>query len=421
MAATCVAISASQLAIGLESGDVLLYRHGIDEPTRLPGHDGGVACVAFDPDGVHLVCSGVNGSLRVTQCARPSESMITYSPAPSSSSNAHKRTPIASIDMICCSRNFYAAPVGKSIAIGKFASPSISWIGETENIIDGVQIVDDSLVFGASFGGLKVWHAGENCKRYSDRLPAANRSATADLAVAGWARSLLASPSGAWLAAWVTVAGSESSASRLWLWRTSDGADFECGGFNGPLDALAWSADSRLLATCCGSEATVWFFGSSSAGPAGRTPTKLRASCGQDVPEVRLLSAAFSPDARNLACGTKDGAVVVFSLLPDAVAQAGEQATPRAWRPKRPALVQRPRTSCDGEDADAKLGPIEHVGWWESTPGLLVAAGSFGSVVTGLASTSDGHNGQHRAASDAQADDAPGGGCGATQKRPRSP
>ncbi|EOD35435.1 hypothetical protein EMIHUDRAFT_449218 [Emiliania huxleyi CCMP1516] len=156
----------------------------------------------------------------------------------------------------------------------------------------------------------------------------------------GWARSLVASPDGAWLAAWVVVAGLDATASsKLWLWRCADGspsptrprpsdvrhvsatcpprADFECGGFGAPISALAWRPDSACLASCSGSEVLLWRFGAATAaarssalpsGPAGRAPRRLDARGSR-----RLVSAAFRADGAWLACGASDGSLHLFA------------------------------------------------------------------------------------------------------------
>ena len=127
-------------------------------------------------------------------------------------------------------------------------SQAVARLGLLDHAVDALQLVAPAgTVAAATFGGVSLWarggggggagaasggegeyvpeHASEYVPLPPRDLAAARGGAAASLQCDGWARSLVASPDGAWLAAWVVVAGLDATASsKLWLWRCADGS-----------------------------------------------------------------------------------------------------------------------------------------------------------------------------------------------------
>jgi len=125
---------------------------------------------------------------------------------------------------------------------------------------------------------------------------------------------MCASPNGAWLASQVAASGKQHPA--LWLWRVSDGADFECSGLTAPISAMSWSSASDLLAICSGRSLSVWRFGF--GGPGGSPPITLQMAAG-----LTLRAIAFRPSDEGLVCSTADGQI--FSVTVKWTEQSGKQ------------------------------------------------------------------------------------------------
>ena len=298
----------------------------------------------------------------------------------------------------------WACPVGKFIAIGILPqtiddASAPEYLGPLLHVIDAVELLPclsspplERRVAAATFGGVCLW---ERRFRNSDSerstgaqlwdytrfgsLPAARASPDADLACDGWARSLVASPDGEWLAAWVTVAS--EAPNKLWLWRTADGADFECVGFHGPITALAWRADSCQLVTCSGNEVKLWTFQATRT--VAHTSLILRGGPGGRAPEIHrcpsithYASAAFgclcpSPSVPNLhvlACGTACGKLVVITLPPEASGTCSHTAG---------TSVCTGRAVMQVLDSTLK-GAVTHLAW--ATGGFLVCASPAASM-----------------------------------------
>jgi len=388
---TCMCSQPPWLAVGFESGAISLFNKGDDMalPALLAGHAGGTLCAAFSSARACLASGGGDGCVRTVACAAASDASVECWQLNHARSGATATASGALIETVAAGAERWAAIVGRYIAVGLLRSEgavaSPLYLGPLGHVIDGVQLLGDASVAAASYGGVTLWAMRQHDGDVADSgvaevdnqaprphpldasayqrvsLPAARRTADASLACDGWARSLLASPNGSWLAASVTVAGAYSS--KLWLWRLRDGADFECGGFDGPISALSWSGDSSLLASCSGPAALVWSFNEASSsstlhgGPAGGKPRRFTAS-----PSLRLVSAAFDRRRAWLACGADDGSVVAFCIV---------HATP--------TLVLNP--TCTMRDVGS-LGPLEYLGWVGPCGHLAVAGCNSGVVAT---------------------------------------
>ena len=411
----CVALHrpSQLLAVGFDSGSLDLHAVGTDGvsnprlTTLAALHAGGILCAAFSSDGSLLLTSGTDGRIQFIECELMGSksaalvgtvALVSQDGATSGAEGLH-------IESIVADGELWLAPVGKRIAVGRLSRQGdgiVQYVGPLHHAIDAVQLLPalgsgDGGIAAASFGGVSLWRhaeasgtgdASDGACVYVERAPrlcAARCSHDGDLACDGWARSLVSSPDGEWLASWVMIAGDEPT--KLWLWRTSDGADFECGGFSSPLGicALAWRADSHALCSCCGAEALVWAFPQPYApsaeaarggevaarraqreGPAGRAPLKFQSGNGHSP----FLSAAFSPDGFWLACGTADGHVLLFAANEAAGTQAASGRVPHAQY--RWALVS---------GGLGRASPVEHL-LWVTDMRLLASGPSMQGVAT---------------------------------------
>ena len=304
--------ASTTIAIGFDDGEVHLQTllHGVAASKLLYRHGGAVLCCAFSTSSELpvLVTGGADGQI---VCSNGVDFFKTKLIA---QAGATAGAAGVLIESVTANAEYWAAPVGRFVAVGKLPSimakggagaglasrslrPSSepAYLGPLVHVVDAVQLLDGagssleasprSLLAACSFGGLRLWNSAQapSCDGLSSAAPVDKPDAPTrrllpppsfalapspvaarggpdgtQLACDGWARSLAASPDGAWLASWVVVAG--DAPTRLWLWRTADGADFECCGYDSSITALAWSGDSHALATCSGGECLVWRF-----------------------------------------------------------------------------------------------------------------------------------------------------------------
>ena len=377
---TAVGSHGSIIAVGFSSGVLQIFDAQGGLISQDHRHKDALMSVAVVDDGDTVVTGGVDGYVVVSVSCGPRTASTAWLLLKAGRHGLH-------IEHLAATSDCWAALVGREVAVGPIGEAAVErlvYLGPLPNAADGLAIVGGgSIVAAASFGGLTLWrrHAPESGSETgcalgylrAEPLAAARRSHVADLACDGWARSLVASPDGAWLAAGVT----EASKTTLWLWRVVDGADFECGGLRGEVLAIEWSSDSHLCATCSTGTSTVfvWRFGARSSGadgtsqavkrarmtpalgasgvrmattsPAGQPPHRLRLSQG------RPIALAFQPHtsaASVLACGGDDGAIELFTL------QRGVDSVLLRWSPP----THRPAP------------PLDHLLWCDAN--LLIAA-----------------------------------------------
>jgi WD40 repeat protein len=135
----------------------------------------------------------------------------------------------------------------------------------------------------------------------------------------------------------------------LHFWNRSTGKDSQMRGYDGKLELVGWSDNSRYLASCAGNELVLWDFGGK--GPEGSRPIVLSGhtervdsfawqpsgeylvSAGRDWRltlwrpakakqpiDVQMLDSElsvvrWSPDGKRLAAGEKKGRVTLFDLV----------------------------------------------------------------------------------------------------------
>ena len=135
----------------------------------------------------------------------------------------------------------------------------------------------------------------------------------------------------------------------LHFWNRSTGKDSQMRGYDGKLELVGWSDNSRYLASCAGNELVLWDFGGK--GPEGTRPivlnghtervdtfawqpggehlvsggrdwrialwrpTKAREAIDVQMTDSELSALRWSPDGKFLAAGEKKGRVTVYELV----------------------------------------------------------------------------------------------------------
>ena len=133
----------------------------------------------------------------------------------------------------------------------------------------------------------------------------------------------------------IVACGSQDNS--VHFWRRSTGQDSEMWGYPYKPSALAFDDTGTLLATGGGESVTVWSF--RRKGPEGTRPGVLKLH----VQPVTTL--AFAPGAMRLASGSRDGAVVVWSLQRNGRGRSiggedvGASVAELYWRPDGRALA----------------------------------------------------------------------------------
>jgi WD40 repeat protein len=132
------------------------------------------------------------------------------------------------------------------------------------------------------------------------------------------------------------------------FWRLESGSDSEMSGYPAKPTALAWSADSALLATGGSDVICVWGF--EKGGPEGKKPILLKGHDGlvtqlTFAPRERLLASAgddrdvllwsLSEGFKPVGLGRLDASVTEMALSPDAVflAAASKTGHVKVWAP----------------------------------------------------------------------------------------
>jgi WD40 repeat protein len=154
--------------------------------------------------------------------------------------------------------------------------------------VTGVAVLRDSRAIVTScYGGARLWplKAGEPSKLLSFQGSLISLAVSLDSSV--------------------VACGSQDAS--VHFWRLGDGKDSEMTGYPAKPRELAWSHDSRLLATGGGHAICVWNFGGS--GPEGTSPLQLKG-------HEDLISTLHFASTRNwLASGSRDRDILLW--LPD--------------------------------------------------------------------------------------------------------
>lgn len=296
--------------VGAGDGRVL----GIDAETGREvfsqlAHEGGVLGVSLAPDGKSFATCGHTPSAKVW---RTTGELVRELPGGGAQWVEHVAW----------------APVGGRIATGAGrrvrvwsadGSATAEPIAEPEPLpstSSGLAWRTDGTALAATcYGGVHIWPFVPGAK--PRRLP--------------WKGSLI---SLAWSPdARVVACGSQDSS--VHFWRLASGEDSQMSGYTSKPKALAWDAESRLLATSGDATVTVWDF--RGKGPEGTRPIQLeghKAVCTQ---------LAFSPKKGVLASGSQDSSVVLWEprrgTRPLRFALLEDEVTALSWHPEHHGLL----------------------------------------------------------------------------------
>jgi WD40 repeat protein len=125
----------------------------------------------------------------------------------------------------------------------------------------------------------------------------------------------------------------------LHFWNRSTGKDSQMRGYDGRLELVAWSENSRWLATCTGNEIVLWDFGG--RGPEGTKPIVLNGHT------ERVDTFAWQPGGDHLVSGGRDWRLALWrpgkATQPIDVQLADSDITAVRWSPdgKRIAVGEK--------------------------------------------------------------------------------
>lgn len=281
--------------LGVEAGDV---------QSRMVAHANGVLEVRFSPDGELLASCGQDAEAKIHA---PDKGLLHTLPGGSAWVEHVAWSPLGDRIATASGRKVRAwsregAPYAETEALPSTVA-AVAWARTGEQLA------------AAAYGGVHVWTAGIGAK--ARHLP--------------WKGSLVSlawSPDGK-----VIACGSQDCS--VHFWRLSSGNDSEMRGYPFKPKALAWDANSKLLATSGDATVTLWDF--AGRGPEGSTPIQLQGH------KTVCTCLAFSPTKCVLASGSQDGSVLVWqprhAHKPVRYGFVEGEVTGLAWAPDHGALV----------------------------------------------------------------------------------
>jgi WD40 repeat protein len=121
----------------------------------------------------------------------------------------------------------------------------------------------------------------------------------------------------------------------LHFWNRGTGKDSQMRGYEGKLELVGWSDNSRFLASCAGNEIVLWDFGGK--GPEGTRPIVLNGHT------ERVEGFAWQPGGEHLVSGGRDWRLVLWrpGKLREAidVQLLDSEATAVRWSPDGKSVV----------------------------------------------------------------------------------
>jgi len=288
----------SRLAAAASSGPVTLFATADGARTDLPGHDDGANALAFAPAGDLLATGGQDGNVKFWDASAGQHiataslggawiDHLAWSPDGARLAVAAGRQ-LALLNPDGTTRHTFA-PAPKTIC-------ALAW-----------QPAGGCLA-SAYFGGVCLWDADDFVAQ--KEFPYANGI-----------HALVWSPDNRWL-----VSGNQDPSVHLWL--VEDDQEFHMSGYETKVKSLAFSHDSRRLATGGGNDVCVW--DCQGAGPEGREP-------GMFPHDAKICALAFQNTHGLLASASEDGVLQLWSPeRPNplrATVKMPVAATKLAWSP----------------------------------------------------------------------------------------
>lgn len=289
------------LAVGSADGTLRVLRTTTGELAvdfKLPES---VSAVAFSPSGEQLAAACLDGTTRLY--AREGATWLAGPVLPGGDRGWVEH-------LAWSSRGVLATATGKKVRLWTAAGAPVLETEPHESTVTGVAFSrDGQRLFTTSYGGVRVWPLEAHVE--ARHFP--------------WKGSLISlavSPDDA-----VIACGSQDCS--VHFWRVDSGDDSEMSGYPAKPTALAWSADSALLATGGSEVICVWGF--EGGGPEGKKPKLLK---GHEGLVTRL---AFAPGERLLASAGEDRDVLLWSLgeglKPVGLCPLGASVTELAFSP----------------------------------------------------------------------------------------
>jgi WD40 repeat protein len=225
------------------------------------------------------------------------------------------------------SPSWTAAPVDASADVSARAPSGIAAMPALPHPIDNVQFLTNGALLLACYGGITIIRptaAAGGAGTAGAAAYLAGAAVAMQRAYKGWPVGVAVSPNCRWAAA-----GCNDETVHLWQLARSEEPDLTCGGYSATPEQLAWTTNSRYLATGGGSTPTVWDFGGPTGSPAGSVPTVCQPRSAGDV-----TCLAFFDPTPLLVVGTEAGGVSLF----DAAAGVPFPQVPGKPRRVRPAV-----------------------------------------------------------------------------------
>ncbi len=180
-----------------------------------------------------------------------------------------------------------AVAAGKQVRLWRANGSPLLETPPHESTVTGVAFSRDGRrLFTSSYGGVREW-------------PVVNSGTARRLEWKGSLLALAVSPDDG-----VVAAASQDCS--VHFWRLEDGSDSEMSGYSAKPTALAWSADSALLATGGGENICVWRF--EGEGPEGTKPLLLKGH------EQLVTQLAFATSERLLASAGEERDILLWDL-----------------------------------------------------------------------------------------------------------
>ena len=136
----------------------------------------------------------------------------------------------------------------------------------------------------------------------------------------------------------------------LHFWNRSTGKDSQMRGYDGKLELVGWSDNSRYLASSAGNEVVLWDF--SGKGPEGTRPIVLNGHT------ERVDSFAWQPGGEHLVSAGRDWRLTLWRPGQD---QATHRCADARFGDQRGALVARRQTRSSAGEKQGRLTVFELV------------------------------------------------------------
>lgn len=305
--ATAAAPNSSCVACG-DSGGALHLFTSTGSPRTVAAHADGVLCLAWGAAGA-LLTGGEDGHARLWDTAASGERATASWDLGAASVGTTSSGAGAWVEhaAYCDALAVFAVTCGRSVAVLRAGAASAAVVEPPLPSTPGGVGFSATALVAACYGGVYVWPWDAAAGAHACAAAAARRFEYKN----GWLTHLAVRPVPA--AGWLAAACNDRT---LRLFRATDGAELQMGGYPSRVTSLAWAPGGTLLATAGGAMVSAWDF--SSGSPASTTPYECRDSASPEPATVTCM--AWRPAAADgrpsvvLAVGTNSGRLAVYDL-----------------------------------------------------------------------------------------------------------